>query len=173
MENSISAINTAQTTYAESINKKPVIIPRDLRISKSTDSLSLGNDPISNDKAMGIVLERAMDKLRSVVSDAKKALGISDTDQIDTSAEATGNRIADFALGAFDKWSANHKEVTGDEAKKQFIDFIGSAVKQGISEARSILTSLSALSSDVNTNIDKTWEVIQNRFNDFLGATES
>ena len=173
MDTSISSINTAQTTYSESINKKPVIIPRDLRISQSSDSLVLGSESISNDQAMGIVLERAMDKLRSVVSDAKKALGISETDTIDTSAEATGNRIADFALGAFEKWSANHKEVTGDEAKKQFIDFIGSAVKQGISEARNILTSLNALSSDVSTNIDKTWEVIQNRFNDFLGTSEA
>ena len=171
MDNSISSVNQAQTTYSDSITGKPKIMPKDVRVTGSTDTLDLGSNPLSTNDAMNVVVERAMDKLRSVVSDAKAALGISDSDTLDTSAEATGNRIADFALGAFDKWAANHTDVEGDEAKQQFIDFIGSAVKQGISEARDILTSLNSLTSEVDSNINSTWEVIQARFDDFLGKS--
>jgi hypothetical protein len=109
-----------------------------------------------------------MDKLRSVVTDARAALGIPEGTQIDTSPEATANRIADFALGAFDNWLKNHAGLADEDARKQFAGFIGGAIQQGISEARGILSSLNALNPDVNTNIDSTWDVIQTRLNDFV-----
>lgn len=168
MDNTISTVSSVRASYTEQA-KKVTIIPKDLRVSGPKDILDLGSGTaVSNDQAMGVVLDRAMEKLRSVVTDARKALGLSENETIDTSPEATGNRIADFALSAFDKWAEKHTEVSGDDARKQFAEFIGGAVQQGIGEARSILGSLNALSDTVNQNIDSTWEVVSKRLDDFV-----
>ncbi len=170
MTASIQSITTIQAQYAETTQKQ-TIIPRDLRIDGPKDLLELGKTgDVTNDQAMQVVLNRAMDKLRSVVSDAKSALGISEDTVIDTSPEATGGRIADFAIGAFSSWLKNHQGLADEDARTQFADFIGGAVQQGITEARGILSSLNALNGDVSSNIDKTWEVVQNRLNDFVAG---
>jgi len=168
MGTSILSIN-ATTVSAQRYTTQQPLIPRDTRVDLPTDILDIGKgQPPTGDQSMQIVLERAMDKLRSVVTDARAALGIPEGTEIDTSPEATANRIADFALGAFDNWLKNHAGLADEDARKQFAGFIGGAIQQGISEARGILGALNALNPDVNTNIDWTWDVIQTRLNDFV-----
>ncbi len=172
MVNAIAGNSYSANVYADK-QEQPRIIPRDLKVESPKDTLILGKGkPLSSDQAMGVVFERAMDKLRSVVSDARQALGMTDNAPIDTSPDATGNRIADFALGAFDKWRTQHKDVADTDARKQFADFIGAAVQQGIKEARSILSALNAMGNDVSSNIDKTWSTVQKRLNDFVGNAQ-
>jgi len=173
MVSSIAGTSYSTNIFAEG-QQQTRIIPRELTVESRKDMLVLGKgDPVSTIQAMNVVVERALDKLRSLVNDAREALGISADAQIDTSPEATGNRIADFALGAFDKWRSNHKDLTDDDAREQFVSFIGSAVLQGISEARGILNALNVLNQDVSDNIDKTWEVVAQRFNKFLANEQS
>ncbi len=116
---------------------------------------------------MNMVLERTFEKLRAVVSEARRELGIPEGAVLDTSPEATANRIADFALGAFDRWYEDHAELGEDDARQQFTAFIGGAISQGIEEARGILTALNALTPEVNADIDTTYGIIQERLNDF------
>lgn len=132
------------------------------------DVVSFGKDKPSEEFAMGALTERAYDKLRSVVTDARAALGMAEGAQIDTSPEATATRIADFALGAYDKWRENHSEGDEDTAREEFASFIGGAIQQGIDEARGILGALNALSGDTSKNIDSTWSLIQQRLDDFV-----
>ena len=167
---SISA-STLKTSYREQqTTQSQRLLPKDLTMAAPKDILTLGQgDPVSNDQAMQVVLNRAMEKLKSVVTDAKQALGISEDTKIDTTPTATANRIADFALGAFGNWQKQHPGLEETDAKKQFADFIGGAIKQGISEASTILGSLNALNTDVQNNISATWDQIQTRLNDFVG----
>jgi len=169
MGTSILSINATSASSSTQLYMQKPLAARDKSVDKPTDILDIGKgQKLTTEESMQIVVERAMDKLRSVVSDARAALGIPEDTEIDTSAEATGNRIADFALGAFDKWSKNHSGLADEDARKQFADFIGGAIQQGISEARGILGSLNALTGEVDTNINSTWDVIQNRLNDFV-----
>jgi len=146
------------------------IIPTDLRLSKPAgDSVSFGGgEAVSNSQALQIVTERAFEKLRSVVAEARAELGIPEGEELDTSPEATANRIADFALGFFDNYAENNSLADDAEGRQQFVDFIGAAVQQGIDEARGILTSLQALNPEVDGNIEQTSSIIQNRFADFV-----
>jgi hypothetical protein len=138
----------------------------------SQDLLSLGaNGQLSTEDTIRIVNERALSKLRSVVDDAKAELGISADSPLDTSAEATGNRIADFALGAFDKWLKNHKLEDNAESRQQFADFIGAAINEGISQASEILGALQALTPENQDLIQNITAQIQSRFDAFLSAT--
>ena len=156
------------STSAQLFNKTPVL-PQDMNVDFPKDVIEIGKGKsLSSDESMQIVVERAMDKLRSVVSDARSQLGLSEDQQVDTSPDATAGRIADFALGAFSSWSKNHTDVEGEDARQQFVDFIGGAIQQGISEARGILQSLNSLTGEVDGNIDKTWSAVQSRLNDFV-----
>ncbi|HEO70863.1 MAG TPA: hypothetical protein ENN80_06320 [Candidatus Hydrogenedentes bacterium] len=147
-----------------------------------------GKGPLSREEAMAMVLERtfaklraaagldsedgvgegALAKLRGVVNQARAALGIPEGVMLDTSPEATAGRIADFALGAFDKWLERHPGLAEDEAREQFALFIGGAISQGIEEARGILSALQALTPQVNQDIDTTWGIIQERLQNFV-----
>lgn len=167
MVNGISATNVQTAYYAGPQN--PQRLTPKTGDSAPRDTVEFGSAGVLTDRqTMSIVLERAMQKLYSVVEDARAALGIPDDAVIDTSPEATAGRIADFALGAFGKWWDNHGELGEEEARTQFADFIGGAISQGIEEARGILGALNALTPEVDGNIDRTAELIQQRLKDFV-----
>jgi len=168
MVNSIGSLaGEAPTTGV--LSPRPRLIPRDLRVGQARDTVSLGTgERISTRQATEIVIERAMEKLRAVVDNAREELGIPEGAVIDTSPEATAGRIADFALGFFPKYAENHGLNDDEEGRKQFADFIGGAIQQGIGEARSILMSLSALNPEIESNISSTWDIIQQRLDDFV-----
>ena len=145
----------------------PRIIPKNLEVPRREDSVQLGQGPVPVEEAMQMVVERSMEKLRSVVGQAREELGLPEGVQIDTSPEATANRIADFALGFFDKYAENNGIENNEEGRRQYAEFIGGAIAQGIDEARGILQSLNALNPDVTANIDKTAGLVQQRLDDF------
>lgn len=157
LSSTASVMRTRSTVFSEG-GKSPL----------ARDVLQLGSIPLSNGDSMRVVLERAMEKLRAVVGDARAELGIPEGAVIDTSAEATAGRIADFALGAFETFKRNHGDLGGDEARQEFVAFIGAAINQGISEARGILDALSALNPEVGSKIDTISGLIQQRLDDFL-----
>ena len=157
----------------QSGSSKPRIIPTSMGTSTSPmeDRLDLGRgEPISQNQALTVVYDKAMEKLRLVVDDAREALGISQNTILDTSPEATANRIADFALGAYGGWRERHYELAEDEARQQFVNFIGGAVNQGFEEARGILSALNVLSGETENNVNTMYELVQKRFEDFLGG---
>ena len=171
MENIVTSVNEQPNKYNPPLQKRQ-LIPKNLWANR-IDKAEFGvQTTVSTQQAMEIVIERSLDKLRSVVTDAREALGIPEGAQLDTSPEATANRIADFALGAFDKWYSRHSELGEKEAREEFVKFIGGAISQGIEEARSILGALSALTPEVESNINATWEIIQGRLTDFVEQAE-
>ena len=168
METSIAAINQSAGGAASLLKTAP-ILPQDLATPK-TDRLDLGKSALNDAQAMNIVLERAMDKLRGVVTEARAALGMPENEVIDTSPEATANRIADFAIGAFSAWQKNNPGLSEQEARQQFATFIGGAIQQGIDEARGILGALNALNPTIENNINSTWDIVQQRLGDFVSG---
>ena len=127
------------------------------------DVVQFGGQGLSNAESMQIVFDRAMDKLRGVVDAARAELGIPEGATLDTSPEATAGRIVEFALGNFGHFYDNHPELSEDEARVQFAEFIGGAIHQGIQEASDILTALNALNPDVESMIETISGIIDER----------
>ena len=138
-----------------------------------TDIVSIGQNSLSDSDSIRVVLEQALEKLRSVVGEAREALGIPEGAVIDTSPEATAGRIADFALGFFDQFRANNPELSDDEAKSAFVELIGGAIQQGIDEARDILSALNALNGETDDKISTIEQLIQQRLDEFIGGGDS
>lgn len=136
------------------------------------DSLDLGaSGPLSTEEAIGIVTERSLNKLLEVVEQARAELGLPEGGVLDTSPEATAQRITDFALGFFDKYLENHPDIEGEEARKQYAEFIGDAIGQGVEEARGILNALSVLSPDVENHITSITDLIQQHLDAFVSGS--
>jgi hypothetical protein len=132
------------------------------------DYVSFSSNAVSGNESQEIVLNRAFEKLRAVVAEAREALGIPEGTEVDTSPEATANRIADFALNFFAQYAENNGLADDEEGRAQFAAFIGDAINQGIDEARGILDALSALTPETESSIDQIAEYIQSRLDDFI-----
>ena len=139
------------------------------RASAQSDKVAFGQGGrLSDEERTNLVVERALARLRSVVDDAKEELGIEEGSPLDISPEATAGRIVGFALNFFDRYAKKNGLENNEEGRKQFADFIGGAISQGIEEARGILGALNALDPDTGSNIDKTASIITSRLDEFV-----
>jgi hypothetical protein len=135
--------------------------------TQRADTVAFGQSSITIEQSYGIVTERAFEQLRAVVDEARAELGLPEDAVLDTSPEATAERILEFALGQFGRFQENHEELGEDEARQQFVDLIGGAIGQGISEAREILGALSALTPEVDSGISTIESIIEQRLQAF------
>ncbi len=118
--------------------------------------------------------QKALQNLESLVESAKADLGVSPDTSFDVTPDATANRIVDFALLAFSQFQENHTELSEEEVRTEFVEFIGKAIGKGIEEARDILTGLNSLTEEVNADITTTVDIINQRLQGFAdqGKTE-
>jgi hypothetical protein len=169
METGINSVNTQ--TLSTSLLQRRTEFSATITSSSAGDSVQFGgNGPLSDQEAIALITERALNQLRGIVDDAKAALGFDDDAVIDTSSEATADRILGFALGFFDQYRANHEELGEIEAREAYASFIGDAIQQGISEAEDILGSLSALTPGVENKISEISDYITAGLNDFVAG---
>jgi hypothetical protein len=167
MENITAALATAQhPPFVSAHQAKP--LPHNLRTDQKGDSFQLTGS-FSSENSLNVVLERSYAQLRAIVGQARDDLNVPQGVSLDLSAEATANRIADFALGAFERFLANHEELGENEARQVFVDLVGGAINQGIEEAREILGTFDALTPEVGAKIDTVSGIIQQRLDSFLG----
>lgn len=168
MIDNLSAIATT-TPSANRLIPTQRALPQDLRTVQNQDILDLSRGKgVSTSDTLDLVREKAYEKLRGVVGDARKALGIPEGAVIDTSPEATADRIVNFALGFFSKYAENNGLANDEAGRKQFADFIGAAIGQGIQEARDILSGLQVLNPETDNLIENTASIIQQRLDDFV-----
>ena len=167
MVNGVQSPAYPQATGGQAGQKQQVSY-QSLRFEAQVDYVSFSSSTVSGSDAQSIVLNRAYEKLRAVVAEAREALGIPEGQGVDTSPEATANRIADFALNFFAQYALNNGLANDEEGRTQFAKFIGDAINQGIDEARGILTALSALNGETGSAIDQIAEFIQGRLDNFV-----
>ncbi len=156
-------------TGSPRIGEHPPLLPKAMKVASKTDRLELGQSgSVNNDQAMSMVLERAMEKLRSVVDQARTELGLPEGAELDTSPDATAGRIVEFALNFFEKYAERNGLEDNEEGRTAYVEFISKAVYQGIDEARGILSALNALNPEISGNIDKTTDIIDQQFENFI-----
>lgn len=80
---------------------------------------------------------------------------------IDVSPEATADRIVSMSTAFFGAFQEQHSDMSEDEAREAFIDVIGRGIDQGFDEAREILDGLGVLDGEIASNIDKTYDLVE------------
>lgn len=168
MVQGVQAYNYPQALSGQSTRSQQTSIQASFQFEARIDYVSFSSNAVSGNESQEIVLNRAFEKLRAVVAEARDALGIPEGDPLDTSPEATANRIADFALNFYSQYAENNGLADDEDGRAQFAEFIGAAINQGIDEARGILDALSALNPETQSSIDQIGEYIQKRLDNFI-----
>jgi len=84
--------------------------------------------------------------------------------------EGTANVILSFSLGLYAQYSASHSGEDSAETATNFIELIRGGFEKGYGEAVDILESLSAFDETIKSEIEKTWELVQKGYDDWLAS---
>jgi len=132
-----------------------------------TVSLNSSNDPMS------VVLKTALTGINEALKDDFGDNAIQNAVSQDNTPEGTAGRIVSLSTAFFGAYKQQHPGEDEGELLNKFMDTIKSGVERGFKEARDVLQSLKALSGDISTNVDKTYELVQKGFDDFISTQQA
>ena len=138
----------------------------DAAIIESNLSLASGDQQSS----LTLVLKTAIEGINAALGPVfgADAIQASRDSGIDTSPEATAERIVSLSTSFLGAFQEANPDLDFDAALAQFTDVISGGIDQGFAEARSILDSLQVLEGDVAADIDITYQLVQDKLNAFV-----
>lgn len=170
---SVTSSNTNAATQVQSKDDKPVSVASKAKaeLNASIVQASLSVSISSSNDQMSVVLKTAL----TGINEALKNDGFGD-DAIqnamsqDNTPEGTAGRIVSLSTGFFEAYKQQHPGEDEGELLNKFMDTIQSGMERGFKEARDVLQGLNALNGDISSNIDKTYELVQKGYADFIAA---
>ena len=132
-----------------------------------TVSLKSGNDPMS------VVFKTALTGINEALEADFGKDAIQNASSQDNSPEATANRIVSLSTGFYEAYKRQNPGQDDETSLNNFMDTIKKGVEQGFKEARSILDGFKVLSGELSSNIDKTYDLIQQGFAGFVAAQKA
>ncbi len=130
-------------------------------------SISSQNDPLA------LVYKSAITSINEALQADFGDNAVQNAASQDNSAEATANRIVSLSTGFFEAFKKQNPGMDNDAALEKFMGTISGGMEKGFSEARDILKGLNVLQGDIAGNIDKTYELVQKGYADFVAANSS
>lgn len=130
-------------------------------------SISSQNDPLA------LVYKSAITSINEALQADFGDNAVQNAASQDNSAEATANRIVSLSTGFFEAFKQQNPGMDNDAALEKFMGTITGGMEKGFSEARDILKGLNVLQGDIAGNIDKTYELVQKGYADFVAAHNS
>jgi hypothetical protein len=127
-----------------------------------TVSLNSSNEPLS------VVLKTALTGINEALKDDFGDNAIQNATSQDNTPEGTASRIVSLSTAFYDAFKQQH---AGEDEGEVLNKFIG--VDQGFKEARDVLDGLKVLNGDVASNIDKTYDLVQQGYADFIAAHQA
>jgi hypothetical protein len=129
-----------------------------------TVSLQSSNDPMS------VVLKTALTGINEALKDQFGDNAIQNAVSQDNTPEGTASRIVSLSTAFYDAFKQQHPGEDEEVLLNKFIDTLKKGVDQGFGEARDVLEGLKVLGGEVAGNIDKTYELVQKGFEDFIAS---
>lgn len=132
-----------------------------------TVSLKSSNNPMS------VVLKTALTGINEALRADFGEDAIQNASSQDNTPEGTASRIVSLSTAFYEAYKQQHPGQDEETTLNNFMDTIKKGVEQGFKEARSMLEGFKVLDGDVAANIDKTYELIQQGFADFIAARKA
>ena len=136
-------------------------------------NLKMGNE------SMALLYKTALNAINEVIDPTQETKPIQTAydNQVDVSPEATAKRIVSLATGFLNAYQLQNADKTPEESLDKFMSTISSGIDTGFKDARDILESLSVLNGKIATDIDSTYELVQEGVtlfaDNFLNTTEA
>ena len=89
---------------------------------------------------------------------------------IDFSPEATAERIVAFSTQFLGSYQDQHPEMSEEQSLSAFVDLISGGIEQGFTEAKEILGGLNILEGDIASNIESTYDLVQEGLQAFVDS---
>jgi len=139
-------------------------------IIESTVSLS------SIDSPQGLVLKAALEGINEALQESLGDNAIQNAYDagldVNVSPEATADRIVSLSTAFLPQYQQQHPKLSDDEARMAFTEVISGGILTGFSEAREILSGLAVLNGEIASNIDKTYDLVQEKLAAFVESAE-
>ena len=135
-------------------------------ILESTINISAADSP------QALVLKTALEGINEALSATlgDNAIQSAYDSGLDVSPDATAERIVSLSTAFFSSYQEQHPELEPEAALVSFTDLIKDGIDTGFAEARDILSGLSVLDGDIASNIDKTYELVQQGLQSFVDS---
>ncbi|MGL5394367.1 MAG: DUF5610 domain-containing protein [Shewanella sp.] len=123
----------------------------------------------SGDQSMTLLYRAAIEAINKELAPSmgENAIQTAYDNGVDTSPEATADRIVSFATQFFSVHQQQNSNMSLDEQLDSFMSIIGGAIDNGFKEARDILSGLKVLQGDIADGVDKTYGLVQEGLQDF------
>lgn len=157
---------TPQQQTIDKLNAAGAKTQQNAAIVQATMEVSI----TSKNHTLQLLLTSVISNLNEVLKPDLGDNAIQNTASQDNTPEGTATRIADLSTGLFAAFKAQHPGMDQATAVDQFMSTIGKGIDQGFKEAKDILTGLNVLKGDIAGNIDKTYELVQQKLAAFRSS---
>ncbi|MEG2963705.1 MAG: DUF5610 domain-containing protein [Janthinobacterium sp.] len=144
-----------------------------LQLNASIMQASLNVSIGSENEPLALLYKTAITNINEALKGQYGDDAIQNAASQDNSAEATASRIVSLSTGFFDAYKKQNPGLDDDTALSKFMDTISGGMEKGFKEARDILGGLKVLNGGIASNIDKTYELVQKGYADFIAAHSS
>ncbi len=140
-------------------------------IVDSNLSITVGDQQNS----LALVLKAAIEGINAALEPVFGANAIQATRDsgVDVSPEATAERIVNLSTGFFGAYQEANPELDFATALTQFTSLISGGIDKGFEDAKGILESLQVLDGEIATNIDATYQLVQDKLAAFIANIEA
>ncbi|WP_210398118.1 DUF5610 domain-containing protein [Motiliproteus sediminis] len=124
----------------------------------------------SGDQSLQLTLRAAIDAINERLAPTlgENALQQGVDSGLDVSPEATAARIVALTTGLFTRFQQANPNLDSAQQAERFTAILRDGVEQGFAEAREVLDGLGVLQGDIASNIDLTYDLVQQGLNQFL-----
>ncbi|MCI2964680.1 MULTISPECIES: DUF5610 domain-containing protein [Shewanella] len=146
----VTSKQTAQQTSKQLMNQAILSAQQEVNIK-------------SGDQSMTLLYRAAIDAIDKELAPTmgENATQTAYDNGVDTSPEATADRIVSFATQFFSIHQQQNSGMSLDEQLDSFMGIIGGAIDNGFKEAKDILSGLRVLQGDIADGVDKTYGLVQ------------
>lgn len=138
---------------------------QNIAIMRANEQVSLR----SNNDSLSLLYKTALDGINAElepIMGANAAQKIYDSG-IDTSPEATADRIVAFATGFYSRYKEQNPNKSEEENLDNFLKVIGGGIEKGFADAKNILKGLQVYEGEVETGVDKTYGLVMKGLTSF------
>ncbi|GHU07968.1 hypothetical protein AGMMS50225_05760 [Betaproteobacteria bacterium] len=126
----------------------------------------------AGDKSQALLFRSAIDHINELLAPelGPNAIQNAVANGVDTSAEATAERIVSLSTGFYEGYARQHPGVDPEKLATDFVNLIRGGFEKGYGEAQNILEGLGVFDGEVKSGVQKTFELVQKGYDDFLAG---
>lgn len=137
-----------------------------VRIMEASVTVSLS----SGDDSQALLFRSAIERINEMLAPELGDNAIQNVVAEDNSAEATAGRILSLSTGFFEAYAAQRQGDDPAQVAQDFVDLIRGGFEEGFAEARDILEGMGVLGEELESDITKTFDLVQKGYDEFLAA---